>query len=137
LTSLDFAVGTGVLPPARGEKVFERRSASVKEEAVETSPKLLTVDQAAGLLGLSSHAVVELIVSDQLTWTMAADKKTVIVAVPSDPDQLLRVIGASVKSSGAGHQPPPPAKPDSRVNARRQSGERSTMSDLDAWSQPK
>jgi hypothetical protein len=104
---------------------------------VERSPKLLTVDQAAELLGLSSHAVVELIVSDQLTWTMAADKKTVIVAVPSDPDQLLRVIGASVKSSSAGHQPAPPAKLDSRVSARRHSGERPTISDLDAWSQPK
>jgi excisionase family DNA binding protein len=35
----------------------------------------MTVDQAAEFLGLSSHGVVELIASGQLTWTMAANRK--------------------------------------------------------------
>jgi hypothetical protein len=122
------------------QRVFERRSGgrvSVKEEAVAISPKLLTVDQAGRLWGLSQHAIVELIASGQLTWTLAAGKKTVMVEVPSDPEQFSRVIGASAESSDAGHHLPPAAQPDSRVNTRLSTGDRPTITDLDAWSQPK
>jgi hypothetical protein len=68
---------------------------------------------------------------------MAADKTTVIVEMPTDLDQFLRQIGGAAQLRGAAHQPSSPAKPDSRVNTRRRSAERPTISDLDAWSQPK
>jgi hypothetical protein len=101
-----------------------------------TSPRRLTVDQAAKRLGLSRRTVIELIGDGRLTWTMAADKTTVIVEMPTDLDQFVRQIGGSVKLQGA-HQPSPIRTPGSSSQKRRRHGDGPTISDLDAWSQPK
>ena len=101
-----------------------------------TSPSLLSVYEAAQLLGLSRHAVVELIATGRLTWTMAADKKTVLVEVPSDLNKFVREIGA-VRSREAAREAPPADQPHRRSEARLRRSERPALSDLDAWSQPK
>jgi excisionase family DNA binding protein len=55
-------------------------------EPVATSPRALTVEQAAEVLGISRRAVIQLLADGTLTWTMTADRKTVLVEVPSDGD---------------------------------------------------
>ena len=65
------------------------------------SPSLLSVNEAAEFFGLSRHAIVELIVSGKLTWTMAADKKTVLVEIPLDLKAPVRETGACVRSREA------------------------------------
>ena len=113
------------------------REDDIKEKIMATSSSLLTVDQAAALLGLSWHAVVELIGTGKLTWTMAADKRTVLVEVPLDQDTFLREIGRSVTSREAACEASPTGQSDAKRETRRRRGDRPAISDLDAWSQPK
>jgi excisionase family DNA binding protein len=96
----------------------------------------LTVDHAAEFLGLSRRAIVELIAEGKLIWTMAADKRTVLVKMPSDTERFLRDISCSLDSpAGGARQPLRPTQPIQKA-VRRPSATR-TVSDDDAWSQPK
>ena len=102
-----------------------------------TGPRLLTVDDAAELLGLSRRAVIELIGDGKLTWTLAADKRTVVVELPCDRDNFWRELGVFLKSLGAADRQSPPSKPDLRLSTHSAGIERPTITDFDAWSQPK
>ena len=101
------------------------------------SSRMLTVEQAAQILGLTKHAVVELIGSGTLAWTMAADRTTVIVEVPDDADRFLREIGTAARSGDVARQVSPAASPRSTMTTPRRRRETPALTDLDAWSQPK
>jgi hypothetical protein len=95
------------------------------------------VDQAAELLGLSRRGVIELIGDGTLPWTLAPDKRTGLVETPADRDTCSPKVGASEKSVGTVRQQSPTSQPDSSVETLRRGDARPTISDLDAWSQPK
>jgi hypothetical protein len=101
------------------------------------TPRMLTVDQAAELLGLSRRGVIELIGDGTLPWTLAADKRTVLVETPADRKTCLPKIGASRQSVNTVRQQSLTSQPDSSVETLRRGDARRTISDLDAWSQPK
>ena len=99
------------------------------------SSRMLTVEEAVQILGLTRRAVVELIGDGTLPWRMAADKKTVIVEVPCDVDGFLRAIGASGHAGDVTCPPSSPSSPRSTVTTRRRKAP--SLTDVDAWSQPK
>jgi hypothetical protein len=108
-----------------------------KEEALVTSSRIVTVNDAAKLLGVSRRAVIELIADGKLTWTLAVDKRTVVVELPCDTDNFWRELGVFLKSLGAADRQSPPSKPDLRLSTHSAGIERPTITDFDAWSQPK
>ena len=97
----------------------------------------MTVDQAAELLGVSRHTVVELITSGRLTWRMAANKRTVLVEVPSDLEGESLEIGSLVDARDLGRRQPPARHLESGVEVRRRTSALHGISDVEAWSQPK
>jgi hypothetical protein len=114
------------------------RTSKRATESVATSPEKLTVERTAEVLGLSRRAVIQLLGDGTLTWTMAADRQTVLVEMPSDRDTFLREIGASGTPAGISAAPTisshTPASTAQTLPRRR---ERPSLADVDAWSQPK
>jgi excisionase family DNA binding protein len=104
---------------------------------VAVSTKLLTVDGAAELLGVSRHTVVELITSGRLTWRMAANKRTVLVEVPTDLEGESLEIGSQADARDLGGGQPPARHPETGVEVRRRTSGLHGISDVEAWSQPK
>ena len=102
-----------------------------------TPLKLLTVDQAVELLRVSRRGVIDLIVKGTLTWTMAADKKTVLVEMPADLDKVDREIRASGQSRHVASRQSPIGVAGANKTTTREGRESSVISDIEAWSQPK
>lgn len=88
-----------------------------------TSPQVLTVDQAAALLGVDRHRVVRLIVEGTLKWRMSKDGATVLVEVSSLPLE----------------SKPRPAAPQAATqpNTSARPGDHLAISELEAWSKPR
>jgi hypothetical protein len=102
-----------------------------------TSSRFLTVDQAGSVLGLSRHHVIELIGTGTLTWTMAADKRTVLVEIPSDRDVVMQKIRAFVLECEAARRTSSSGLAAATRETKQRRDVRHGLSDDDAWSQPK
>jgi hypothetical protein len=108
-----------------------------KETIMTTPSRLMTVDQAAALLGLSRHDIIAMIGTGKVTWTLASDKRTVLVEIPAVRAAVLGEGRACVTTREAVQTAASTTKADAARATKPQRRVRLALSAVDAWSQPK
>jgi predicted site-specific integrase-resolvase len=92
----------------------------------------LTIDQIADVFGVSRRTIIGWIGDGSLKWSLAGDKKTVMVELSAH--KLKAAIKKQPDHAGAA-RPAASASPRERHAAFR--GDHLTLSDLEAWAQRK
>src|SRR5206468_653935 len=109
---------------------------SFPTRCVMSDERLRTIDEAARLLGISRRKIIGLICDGTLTWTLGMDKRFIMVEIPPEmvPD---RRETSPTESADDGRGPGPSIPSEAATPCARRPSHPLTISEIDAWSQPK